>query len=101
MVGIDQLIDPSIRMTSSPIHHPTHTYTSTDGAAFRSRNALMAAAGLAGGAGLLWAAQPAPARNDAAEPAAAEKPSQNHRPVYDIDIQSKHFPKEVPAFIEV
>ncbi len=62
----------------------------------------MATAGVvAGGAGLLWAAQPAPAHNEAADTAAADKPSHHHRPVYDIDIQSKHFPKEVPAFIEV
>jgi hypothetical protein len=76
----------------------------------------MAAAGLVGGAGLLWAFQPpTPAHNAAASAAAGPpessssgKPREgtNHahhhyEPVYDIDIRGKNFPKEVPAFIEV
>lgn len=77
---------------------------------------MTAAAGLVGGAGLLlWGSQPAPAHNAAAGAEAGTqesiahtggKPAEgqalyNHKPVYDIDILNKNYPREVPAFIEV
>lgn len=75
-------------------------------------------AGLVGGAGLLWAAQPnSPAQNAAAGAAAGTQASNatgavaapsrkqteaaHYKPVYDIPIANKNYPREVPAFIEV
>lgn len=64
----------------------------------------MAITGLIGGAGLLLALQPTTAAQNAAageQPSEAPAGQHHHTPVYDIAIQNKNFPKEVPVFIEV